>query len=124
MNHETPDERLKDQFRQLREADEIIAPSFTALLSRDNQPKPIIRRRSLVVGLGGVAVCVAVAVIVLVSHERSSSDEEFARTLKMAESITQWKAPTDVFLGPPHPSLLRDAPEFDETLLHMNFNLP
>ncbi len=120
MKKEPSEEALKDLFRKLRQTDEPATPSFHAILSRRPRPGAARQGRAFALALAAVAVCATLTVLAVMSRQRSSSDDEFVQALRMAHAITDWTAPTDVLLEPPHPGLVRDAPEIGGTLLDMN----
>ena len=122
MKSDQSDRTLRNLFQALRERDEKNAPTFERLVSKGVRPQPSALHLKLRLGLAGAAVCVALVLIAFFLLGRSSSDEQFSRTLRIAESITAWEAPTDILLEPPDPTLLRGVPVVGETFGDLTIN--
>ena len=114
MNREMPEEQLWTLFRKMRDRDERTVPGFGVVLDRGLSRRNAPGRIPALLGFAGAVVCAVASFVLVVTHMQPSANEELSRALKVSEAIYNWTAPSDVFLDPPHPGLLRESPEIGE----------
>jgi hypothetical protein len=113
------DSKLRRAFADLRQLDKRSTPEFDALLRRPSR-RSVSRMRS---GMAMLATSLVVVLVLVVIARRPSRDVSTPM-----QSISEWRAPTDVLLRTPGVEIIQSMPSLrssviDELGSQVNFPL-